>query len=312
MAFTRADLAISTMWNFRKASSGEELLDQLMALGFSQVELNYQVRAEWLPGIERYLRDGKIRVSSIHNVFPKTEDQRFDTDSVLLGYEDESLRRQAVELTKGSIEWACRLGAGAVVIHPTEVPLDPQRFDVPLKQLIASHQTDTEEYRTLRQEMLAARQASPYLSLMMRSLEELAEHVTQHHLPIKLGIENRAMCHQIPVFSEFEMIAERFAGSPIGIWLDTGHAIMMQEMGLQSLPLSAKVAGRIVGMHIHDAADGLDHYAPCTLPGNVLSGFSPYIETSPIKVLELSGRLSAEEILTGTDRFLAAYGKVPL
>ena len=309
MAFTKADLAISTMWNFRKATSGEELLDQLMALGFGRVELNYQVREEWLPGIERYVREGAMAVSSVHNVFPKTFDQRFDTDSVLLGYEDESLRRQAVELGKGSIDWAVKLGAGAVVFHPTEVPMDPQRYDIPLKKLIAAHETDTEAYRALQAEMLAARQASPYLARMMQSIEELADYVVKHDLPVKLGMENRAMCHQVPVFSEFEMIVDRFAGGPVGIWLDTGHAIMMIEMGLQALPLPEKVAENIVGMHIHDAVDALDHYAPCTLPGDVLEPFRDYIVRSPIKVLELSGRLSAEEIVTGTERFVERYGK---
>ena len=309
MAFTRADLAMSTMWNFRRASSGEELLDQLIALGFHQVELNYQVRAEWLPGIERYVREGLMAVSSVHNVFPKTFDERFGTDSVLLGYEDETLRRQAVELSKISIDWAVKLGAGAVVFHPTEVPLDPQRFDVPLKKLIAAHQTDSEAYRALRAEMVAARQAASYLSRAMRSMEELAEHVVKHGLPVRLGMENRAMCQQIPVFSEFELIADRFAGSPVGVWLDTGHAIMMIEMGLQALPLPEKVAENIVGMHIHDAADALDHYAPCTLPGEVLEPFRGYIDRSPIRVLELSGRLSAEEVLLGAERFVEKFGK---
>jgi hypothetical protein len=121
-------------------------------------------------------------------------------------------------------------------------------------------------------------------------------------------METRAMCHQVPIFSEFEIIADRFDGSPAGIWLDTGHAIMMMEMGLQALPLSALVAKNIVGMHIHDAVDGLDHYSPCTLPGSVLEPFREYIQSSPIRVLELSGRLSAEEILTGTDRFVREYG----
>lgn len=308
MAFTKADLAISTMWNYGKAHSGEELLDQLLALGFSRVELNYQVRPEWLPGIERYVREGRMAVSSVHNVFPKTADGRFGTDSVLLGYEDEALRRRAVELTKGTIDWACRLGAGAVVIHPTEVPLDPQRFDVPLKKLVAARQTDTEAFRTLRAEMLAARQAGPYLSRMTRSLEELADYVTRHGLPVRLGVENRAMCHQIPLYGEFEMIAERFGGSSVGIWLDTGHGIMMEELGLQALPLPKAVADCLVGMHIHDAADGLDHHAPCTLPGNVLDPFRPHIDAAPIRVLELSGRLTAEEIMTGTERFVARYG----
>ena len=309
MSFTKADLAISTMWNFRKAYSGEELIDQLTALGFSRVELNYQVRVEWLSGIRRRIDEGAIKVSSVHNVFPKTLDKKFDTDSVMLGYEDESLRQQAVELAKGSVEWACVLGAGAVVFHPTEVPMSPDEFDVPLKALIKAHKTDTEEYRALHAKMLAARQAQPYLDRMMKSIDELANYVAKYNLPVKLGMENRAMCHQCPIYSEFDMIADRFAGGPVGIWLDTGHAIMMEEMSLQQLPLSKKAADMIVGMHIHDAVDALDHYAPCTLPNDVLAPYREYIVNSPIKVLELSGRLSAEEIITGTDRFVERYGK---
>ena len=309
MSFTKADLAISTMWNFRKAHSGEELIDQLTALGFSRVELNYQVRTEWLSGIRRRINEGAIKVSSVHNVFPKTLDKKFDTDSVMLGYEDESLRQQAVELAKGSVEWACVLGAGAVVFHPTEVPMDPQEFDVPLKKLIAAHQTDTDEYKALHAEMLAARQSALYIDRMMKSIDELANYVAKNNLPVKLGMENRAMCHQCPIYSEFDMIADRFSGGPVGIWLDTGHAIMMEEMGLQQLPLSKKVADMIVGMHIHDAVDALDHYAPCTLEGDVLAPYREYVVNSPIKVLELSGRLTAEEIITGTDRFVERYGK---
>lgn len=296
------------MWNYRKASSGEELMDQLMELGFTKTELNYRVKPEWLPGIERYIKEGRIRAVSVHNVFPETKDGRFGTDSVLLGYADESLRSRAVELSKRSIDWACRLGAGAVVFHPTEVPLSPEQYDVPLKKMIAAHETDSEAYRTLRAEMIEKRKAAPYLSKTLKSIEELCDYVTKNRLPVRLGMENRAMCHQAPIFSEFEIIAERFEGSPAGIWLDTGHAIMMMEMGLQSLPLSESVKRNIVGMHIHDAVDGLDHYAPCTLPGDVLAPFREYIQASPIKVLELSGRLAAQEILTGTDRFVAQYG----
>ena len=309
MSFTKTDLAISPMWNFRKAHSGEELIDQLTALGFSRVELNYQVRTEWLSGIRKRIAEGAIKVSSVHNVFPKTLDKQFDTDSVMLGYEDESLRQQAVELAKGSIEWACVLGAGAVVFHPTEVPMEPEDYDVPLKALIKAHRTDTDEYRALHAKMLAARQAQPYLDRMMKSIDELATYVTKYNLPVKLGMENRAMCHQCPIFPEFDLIADRFAGGPVGIWLDTGPGIMMEEMGLQQLPLSKKVADMIVGMHIHEAVDALDHYAPCTLPSEPLAPYREYIVYSAIKVLELSGRLTAEEIVTGTDRFVERYGK---
>ena len=280
-----------------------------MALGFVKTELNYRVRPEWLPAIERIISSGAMTAVSVHNVFPETKDERFGTDSVLLGYEDETLRTKAVEYGKQSIDHACRLGAKAVVFHPTEVPLDPKQYDVPLKKLIAAHRRDSEEYIRLQTRMLAMRLSTPYLSRTLRSIEELCSYVVKNGLKIKLGMENRAMCHQVPIFSEFDIIAERFDNSPAGIWLDTGHAIMMIEMGLQQLPLSPIVKRNIVGMHIHDAADGLDHYAPCTLPGNVLEPFREYISASPIKVLELSGRLSAEEILKGTEQFLDDFGR---
>lgn len=309
MIFSRKDLSISTMWNFRKADSGEQLLDQLLALGFSRVELNYQVKKEWLPGIEKYVAEGRIQISSVHNVFPKVTDERFNTDSLMLGYPDEDLRSRAVELSKGSIEWAVKLGAKAVVFHPTEVPLAPEAFDIPLKKLIAAHQSDTREFASLQQEMMAARNTSPYFSQMLKSIHELSDYVVKQGYDLRLGMENRAMCHQIPTYPEMDLIANEFSGGPVGLWLDTGHGIMMQEMGLQSLPLSDKAAEMIVGMHIHDAVDGLDHYAPCTLPGNVLSPFRKYIEKCPIRVLELSGRLSADEIKAGTEAFLKQYGK---
>lgn len=304
---TQADLGISTMWNFRKASNGHDLIKQLTALGFTGVELNYQVREEWLPDILKALADEKCRVLSVHNVFPKVHDQRFDTDSMLLGYLDEDLRRQSVALSKTSIDWACRLRAGAVVFHPTEVPLDPAIYDVPLKKLIASGQTQTDEYLQLREKMVKARDSSPYMAQLMRSLDELAEYVQKNNLPIKLGMENRAMCHQVPVYAELESIMSRFAGSCIGCWLDTGHGIMMAEMGLQALPLSRIVSDNIVGMHIHDARDALDHYAPCTLAPPVLEPFMPYIVNSPIKILELSGRLPEGEIRLGTQSFIQRY-----
>ena len=302
--YTQADFALSTMWNYSKADSGEALMDQILSLGFSSAELNYQVKAEWLPAIEQYIKEGRVRVSSVHNVFPKIYDERFDTDSVLLGYEDSALRKQSIELGKRSINWACRLGAKAVVFHPAEIPLDRERYDHPLKMMLAEGRGNTPEFHELQAELLEARRTEPYLDRMCQSIEELADYVVSHHLPVKLGMENRSMAHQIPVFSEFDLIAERFGGGPVGIWLDTGHAIMMRELGLQHLPLSKAAARSIVGMHIHDAVNGRDHYAPYSLQGDVLDPFMPYIIKSPIKVLELSGRLSPDEIKEGVKRIV--------
>ena len=304
--FSVHDLSMSTMWNFRKARSGDELLDQLAALGFHRVELNYHVREEWLPAVERRIgRD--VVVSSVHNVFPETTDKRFDTDSVMLGYLDEDLRRMAVEYAKQSMRWAVRLGARAVVVHPTEVPLPPEAFDMPLKALIREDRQDAEEYAALYRRLLQSRRAVPYMDALMKSLDELAAFAAREAPGVCFGMENRAMCHQIPIFCEFEQIVSRFHGSAVKIWFDTGHAIMMEEIGLQRMPLSDAVRREIIGVHIHDAARALDHYAPCTLPGDVLAPYMDIIRAADIKVLELSGRLSAQEITRGTQAFIEQY-----
>ena len=309
MGFTIRDLSMSTAWNYARVNSGEELVDQLLALGFSQVELNYRVKEEWMPAVERYIAQGLVKISSVHNVFPMGDETLYGPDSVLLGYEDETLRRQAVELGKKSIDWAARLGAGAVVIHPTEVPLNPEIYDAPLKKMLCEGKRDTLEYRALYARMCHARDAAPYLSRMMKSLDELSGYIVNNGLSVRLGIENRAMCHQIPIFEEYHAILDRFEDGPVGVWIDTGHAVMMAELGLQALPLDERIADRIVGMHIHDAAQAKDHYAPCTLPGDVLDPFRPYIERCPIRVLEISSRISEAEIREGTKRLIEHYGQ---
>lgn len=309
MRFTQSDLAISTMWNYKKASCGDELIDQLLALGFARVELNYQVRAQWLPDITKRVRAGDVSVVSVHNVFPKVDDdEHFGTDSLLLGHTDESLRRRAVELCMRGIDHACALGAGAVVFHPTQAALAPEAFDIPMKRLVKEKKTGTPEFAALQSALLRARNAAPHIAQTRRSIGELCDYVVKNALPVRLGMENRAMCQQIPLYSEFDALLSGFEGSPAGVWLDTGHGIMMQELGLQTLPLSHKAKSNLVGMHIHDAADGLDHYAPCTLPGDVLAPFREYIDSAPIRVLELSGRLSADDIARGTAAFVARYG----
>ncbi len=302
---TLNDLSLSTMWNYPHAKSGGEMVDSITAMGFGQIEFNYQVKGEFIPAIEDRIKEGKVRASSIHNVFPKVADERFNTDSVLLGFQDEVLRREAVRLSQCSIDWAAKLGAKAVVFHPTEVPLEPMAFDRPLKYLISQDKQNTEEYRAVFQKLLVARQAQPYLDALKRSLEELCEYVVQKGYQVYLGMENRSMCHQIPIYPEFEAIMKDFSGSPVKLWFDTGHGIMMKEIGLQAWPLRPEIQKEIVGVHIHDAAKGRDHFPPGMLDGDVLAPYMDIILNAPIKVLELSSRYPAKDIVKGANALIA-------
>ena len=137
----------------------------------------------------------------------------------------------------------------------------------------------------------------------------MKENSTLMHI-VRLTVTLLAICAVVAaVLAGVNMITkDKIAAIEVQKTQNAIAQVLPNTSGLQQLPLSKKAADMIVGMHIHDAADALDHYAPCTLPGEPLAPYREYIVNSPIKVLELSGRLTAEEIITGTDRFVEAYG----
>jgi hypothetical protein len=91
------EFAFSTSWNFRNSKVGRVLMDEIIELGFRK--WSSTTGSPKRPGNHRTDdRPGELAVESVHNVFPENTDPRFDTDSRLLGYEDEDLRRRAVAL----------------------------------------------------------------------------------------------------------------------------------------------------------------------------------------------------------------------
>jgi sugar phosphate isomerase/epimerase len=290
------------MWNYMKSSHGAELLHQILDLGFHKVELNYRISREMLATMEPMIAKGRIGVSSIHNVFPRVDDPAFDTDSLLLGYPDPELRRMAVELTKQSVDYAQRLGAAVVVIHPGEIPVsEVDHYDRSLKQLYRGGKKDTPEYAKLFAEMLDYRsQRSPcHVELIRQSLTEICEYIGRKNYAVKLGIENRAMCHQIPDFNEAGQLLEALRELPVYFWYDIGHGLVLENLGLfNNLAGVLGLVDQTIGIHIHDAIGVEDHWAPY-LHSNHLDDFLGLIAKIPVKVLELGAKNSAADIDKG-------------
>lgn len=97
---------------------GRELVEEIRQLGFSRVELNYNITREMLTTIELMIERGEIGISSVYNTFPHTPDPDYGTNSVLLGFDDETKRQRAIELLVQSVEYAHQYGAKAVIVHP--------------------------------------------------------------------------------------------------------------------------------------------------------------------------------------------------
>ena len=292
--------SFSTSWNTKRHTNGREMINEIKELGFGQVELNYNVPEEMLKSITPMIDKGEIKVSSVHNVFPFYEDKDYGTDTPMLGFDDVEKRKKAVDLLINSIEYADRLGAKGVVVHPGEVPFS-YNIDTELKNIWREKGKDSKEYQSLWNEMLHRRNelAPIYTKRIQDSLEEAADFIVKKNINVKIGIETRARCYQIPTLKEADQIIDNLKGSPVYLWYDVGHGMIMESMGLyDNVNEVQQMKDKILGVHIHETIDLVDHYCPYIHSGDnvTFDSFLEVIDAAPLKVYELKGNCSEQQI----------------
>ncbi|WP_340022034.1 TIM barrel protein [Paenibacillus sp. FSL K6-1096] len=296
----KGEFSFSTCWNMRRHSTGDGLLREIRELGFRRVELNYNVTEEMLVTIEPMIERGEIGISSVHNTFPHVPDRDYGTDSVLLGFEDKDKRQRAVDLLVRSAEYAHRYGGEAVVIHPGEVPFT---YDISgeLEQLYNTQGKESAAYRSKWAELMERREAhsAGYVQTIIESLDTVCNRAVSKGLNIRFGIETRSKPQQIPTLAEAKTIIQALKGAPVGIWYDTGHAIMMDRLGLyDSIGEMDGLMDDIVGVHIHETIGLDDHWCPYVNSGDpdFYDAYLPMIERAQVKVYELKAACRPEEI----------------
>lgn len=292
--------SFSTCWNIKRHTDGEAMLREIRDLGFKRVELNYNVTAEMLKTIEPMVEKGEIGISSVHNTFPHIPDPDYGTDSVLLGFEEEEKRNRAVHLLVRSAEYAQRYGGEAVVVHPGEVPF-PWDISKELEQIYNTQGKESKEYLSKWMELQERREAysAGYVQKIIESLDEVCNLAVSKGLNIRFGIETRSKPQQIPTLSEAKTIIQALKGAPVGIWYDTGHAIMMDRLGLyDSVREMEGLMDDIVGVHIHETIGLSDHWCPYVNSGDMdfYDAYLPMIERAPLKVYELKAACKPEDI----------------
>lgn len=296
----KPEYSFSTMWNLRKHTRGHEMIEEIQRLGFEQVELNYNVTTEFLETIEPMIEQGSIRVSSVHNVFPFINDKDYDTDSVMLGFDDLDKRRRSVELLIQSIDYAHRYGAKGVVVHPGEVPF-AYNIDNELKRLWREQGKESPAYQKLWNEMIERRNelAPIHVQRIQDSLETVCDYIARKGLDIKIGIETRSRCYQIPTLQEADKIITGLQGAPVYLWYDIGHGMMMERMGLYDNAAEIQqMKDKVLGVHIHETVELVDHWCPYvhSKDNETFDAFLDVIDAAPIKVYELRAPCTEEEI----------------
>src|SRR5580704_17948498 len=105
-------LAFSTCWNSARHQRGEEMLQEIVDLGFRAVELSHGIRLSLLEGIARSLSANAVEVTSLHNFCPLPVDiMQAAPDCFQCTSHRPIERARALRHTLKTIDWAAKLEA---------------------------------------------------------------------------------------------------------------------------------------------------------------------------------------------------------
>ena len=291
-------LAISTSWNAFRFNEGEKLLFEISRLGFNAVELSFNLNPEMVNGIAALARRLKISIESVHNYCPIPDGlsrQEALPDYYSLACPDEEERAVAVKYTKRSISTAAGLGAKVVVLHCGRVEVAD--YTRKLIDLYNQGKNNSAEFQELKKKMIRERalESERFLKQALFSIEELNAYAQIKGM--LLGIETRFYYREIPNIDEIGLILDKFSNSQVYYWHDTGHAQLMENLGLAThKDFLERYGRRMIGIHLHDILGCQDHLAP--LQGKLdFSIFKPYLKESTLKVIEAHQPASAEELI---------------
>jgi sugar phosphate isomerase/epimerase len=290
-------LALSTSWNAYRHNDAKGLLFEIKQLGFNDIELSFNLTRSIVDEINSVADELGLNILSLHNYCPIPDGlsrKEALPDCYSLSSLNSEERQSAIKYTKRTIDTASSLGAKAVVLHCGRIEIEDKTRE--LIFLYDNGSVDTKEFKDLRNDFLnqRAKLADDFLAKALNSLEELEPYARGKG--IRLGIENRFYYREIPSFEEVGVILNKFKGSSIFYWHDTGHAKVMQNLGFIEKDDYLKAYSQdLLGIHLHNIIGSSDHQAPIRGDLNFLE-LRPYIKKDTLKVIEAHHPAAAVEI----------------
>ncbi|MFM2221628.1 MAG: hypothetical protein RLZZ553_1376 [Verrucomicrobiota bacterium] len=280
------------------------MIDEILALGFRNIELSHGMTITKLPGIRKAFQDRRFNCSGVHNFFPSPVEVMIDAPDA---YEYTSHRpwdrKRAMEMSIQTLELAAEFRANYVVLHMGSVPLNPKKYTKRLTSMVASGQQLHEDFTKAKIKFVKKREkiAPLYYSRVIDALEQLVLHAEK--CGVILAIESRSRFEDMPNEREMIHLQEHFKGNPwIGYWHDFGHVQLKHNLGLlDHRDWLEKIQPHIIGAHIHDVEwPARDHRTPFTGTLDYPSLLPFFPPNCPI-IWELSPSRKTEEIKTALE-----------
>lgn len=284
------------------------MLEEIAGLGFEWTELSHGVRISLVPGILKAVRDGVIKVISVHNFCPLPHGTQHAAPNL---YEptslDERERKQWLKHTSRTIEFASDVGAKYAVIHLGSVHFffkgaahNVERF---LAEGSVKDAFGDEKYQKVLQKALKKIRGKKqkHMDLLRRSIDELLPVAETYG--VTLGFENREDLEELPMDEDMPAFLESYADCPqVGYWYDPGHSQEKCDFGVITPEENLIGSGKyMAGVHFQDyTEDGKGHRAI----GQGIVNFDPifqYLKPHTPCILELSPSATEEGILSSKE-----------
>ena len=301
-------LSFSTCWNSARHTDGAPMLQEILDLGFENVELSHGIRISLVGGIQQMFDQGKVRITSLHNFCPlPIEVQGASPDCYEFTSHRSSDQQRAINLTIRTIDLASRLNAGLVVLHLGRVAMTP----VTRKLGIMAKEGKFLDREFVRLKIAAVQEREArgpgYLARVKECLKPIIEHAGNKN--VNLGIEGRFGYEEVPSERELPGLLEELNAPHVGYWHDFGHLQVKNNLRfVDHYEWLRSMRDRLFGCHLHDTEWPVkDHRVPFA-GGIEYDRLIPLLPPNCLFVWELSPSMKANDIRASHARWLERFG----
>lgn len=286
------------------------MIEEIVDLGFSRIELSHGMTIAKLPGIRKAFQRGLFTCSGIHNYFPSPVEVLTDAPDA---YEFTSHRpfdrKRAMDLSMSTLELAAEFGAEYLVLHMGSVPMNPRKWSHALTKQLTDYGAHSKKFIKTKLAFVKKREkiGPLYYQRAIDALTAIAGHAAQ--AGVKLAIESRSHFEDMPTEREMLALQTHFADNPsIGYWHDFGHVQLKHNLGLlDHAQWLESIAPHIIGAHVHDVEwPARDHRVPFSGMIDYAKLLEYFPPGCPL-IWELSSTRDATEIRSALARWQSEF-----